>query len=209
VRVLVASANQSKIKELRRMLEPLRIELIHLDENECTELVETGATFEENALLKARFYHAKTAMPTIADDSGLEVDALGGAPGLLSARYGGPSVTDEDRVDKLLEELRDIPEPDRGARFVCAAAFVRLDQEVTFAGEVRGRILREPRGENGFGYDPVFLYQPLDLTFAEMTAEQKQEVSHRGRALRGFSQWLIDSGLLDTVKSDDRISFPQ
>jgi len=143
--------------------------------------------------------------PTIADDSGLEVEALGGAPGIHSARYAGPDASDADRVQKLLEQLKGVSRQRRSARFVCAAAFVWNEGEVVFLGEATGTILDAPRGNNGFGYDPVFFYEPLLKTFAELTPTEKAEVSHRGRAFQKLAAWLRESGVLDTRRSGDKI----
>jgi XTP/dITP diphosphohydrolase len=145
---------------------------------------------------------------TMADDSGLEVEALNGAPGVYSARYGGGGASDEDRIQKLLDALRDVSDDRRGARFVCVAAVAWEGGEQTFSSEVQGRILNEPSGRDGFGYDPVFFYEPLGRTFAEMTATEKAEVSHRGLAFRQMAQWLREAAALDTSKPSDRIDDP-
>ncbi|HWP43501.1 MAG TPA: RdgB/HAM1 family non-canonical purine NTP pyrophosphatase [Blastocatellia bacterium] len=190
MRVLLATTNQGKIAELVPLLGDNGIELVGLDSPVSDEEIETGSTFAENALLKARYYHRMTGMITVADDSGLEVEALGGAPGIRSARYGGPEASDRDRVMKLLREMEDVPDEARGARFVCAAAVVWEGGERVFTAEARGRLLREMRGEGGFGYDPIFYYEPLGKTFAELTGEEKAEVSHRGLAFRSLAGWL-------------------
>ena len=178
-----------------------RIEVVGLDESASTEEIETGSTFAENAMLKARHYHRLSRLPTIADDSGLEIEALGGAPGVYSARYAGKSADDSQRIGRLLDEMRGVPTERRQARFVCAAAFVWDGGEKLFVDEARGVILESPRGANGFGYDPVFLYEPLGKTFAELMPAEKAEVSHRGRAFRRLSGWLADSALLDTART--------
>src|SRR5262249_13653816 len=144
--------------------------------------------------------------PAIADDSGLEVEELGGAPGLYSARYGGPGATDADRIARLLEEMNEVPSERRRARFICAAAFVWEGGERVFLDEARGVILEQARGADGFGYDPVFFYAPLGKTFAELTPIEKAAVSHRGRAFRQLANWFRGSGVLDTLKSGDRIT---
>ena len=182
-----------------------QIEVIGLTNSASTEEIETASTFEENALLKARHYHLKSGLPTVADDSGLEVDALGGAPGVYSARYAGADSGDTGRVVRLLDEMKRGSDPNRRARFTCAAAAVWEGGERVFLDHVQGVILTRARGENGFGYDPVFLYEPLGKTFAELTSTEKAEVSHRGRAFRQLASWLIKSGLLDTPRSGDRI----
>ncbi len=195
MRMMMATTNTGKVAELTRILGEVKVELIGLKRGAETEGIETGSTFAENALLKARFYHARTGLPTVADDSGLEVEALGGAPGLYSARYGA---TDAERITRLLDELKNVPLEARTARFVCAAAFVWRGGEQVFSDEVGGRIIDEPRGENGFGYDPVFYVEPAGKTFAEMSGEEKSRISHRGRAFARLGAWLKDSGLLDT-----------
>lgn len=184
------------------------IEVAGLGNLAAPEDLETGSTFAENALLKARYFHARTGLVTVADDSGLEVEALAGRPGIYSARYGGAAATDTERTRKLLEEMKDVPAEGRAARFVCAAAIVWEAGEQVFEDEAQGVILREPQGRSGFGYDPVFYYPPLGRSFAELVAEEKAEVSHRGRAFRRLAGWLNASGLLDTPSEGDRIIFP-
>jgi XTP/dITP diphosphohydrolase len=208
MRILLASTNLGKIVELKRILGQAGVEVIHLGDLATTEEVENGSTFTENALLKARYYQRVSGFPTMADDSGLEVDALGGAPGVYSARYGSAGASDADRVNKLIEALKGVPPGRRGARFVCVAAIAWDGGERTFSGEAHGRILDEPRGRDGFGYDPVFFYGPLGKTFAELTAIEKAEVSHRGRAFRQLADWLREVQVLDTSKPGDRIENP-
>jgi XTP/dITP diphosphohydrolase len=208
MKLLLATTNRGKISELKRILGEQQIDIIGLDAGASTEEIETGATFVENALLKARHYHRLTHLPTIADDSGLEVAALDGRPGVASARYAGPEASDADRIMKLLDELKDVPDDRRAARFVCAAALVWGAGEQVFEDEARGVILHAPRGTSGFGYDPVFFYEPLGRTFAELTEIEKAEVSHRGRAFRRLAAWLNTARVLDTPKSGDRIKFP-
>jgi len=205
VRILLATTNQGKIAEVREIMSGRRIEVAGLIDSASTEEIETGSTFAENALLKARHYHRTSGLPTVADDSGLEVEALGGAPGIYSARYGGPGASDAAGIARLLDEMKDLSDQCRGARFICAAAVVWEGGEKVFLDDVQGVILKEARGGNGFGYDPVFFYEPLGKTFAELTSSEKAEVSHRGRAFRRLAGWLTDSGLLDTPNSDDRI----
>jgi len=205
VRILLATTNPGKLAELKQILGEQRIEGVGLSDSASTEEIEAGSTFEENALLKARYYFGVSGTPTIADDSGLEVDALGGAPGIFSARYAGAGSGDGDRIAKLLEEMKDLPAQRRTARFICAAAVVWEGGEKVFLNEVHGIILKSPRGSNGFGYDPVFLYHPLGKTFAELTPSEKADVSHRGQAFRRLAACLGESGVLDSSKSDDRI----
>lgn len=194
--LLVATRNDGKLRELRQLLSSLPIYLRSLDEYpEVSEVEETGRTFAENAILKARTYAAQTRQWTLADDSGLEVDALNGAPGVYSARYGGPGLKDEDRTRRLLEALKKSGDTDRHARFVCVIAIADPQGAVAnlSTGKCEGRIAHEPRGANGFGYDPVFV--PLGpgtdgRTFAELSPEEKDAVSHRGRAFRALAELL-------------------
>lgn len=184
--LIVATHNPGKIKEFERILRPLSVSVRTA---ELSEVEETGATFEENALLKARAACRETGLPAVADDSGLAVDALGGAPGVYSARYAGPGATDAQRIEKLLRALRDVPMERRGAKFVCAVccAFPNGDV-VTARGECGGSVAFAPRGEGGFGYDPVFLIG--EKSFGELSAGEKDRISHRGRALRAFAEKL-------------------
>lgn len=190
--LLIASRNPGKVAEVRAFLADLDFDLRDLGAfPDLPDVEETGASFAENALLKARFYHQRTGLLTVADDSGLEVDALGGEPGLHSARFAGPRATDAERIARLLERLRGVPEERRSARFVCVVALVGKDGlEKTFTGICEGRIRREPAGTNGFGYDPIFEYPPLGKTFAELSREEKAAISHRGRALRQLREFL-------------------
>lgn len=208
MRILLASTNQGKIVELRQILALSGAEVIGLCDLATTQQIETGSTFRENALLKARYYRNASGLLTMADDSGLEVEALGGAPGLHSAIYGGADASDADRINKLLGAMKDVPPEQRGARFVCVAAIAWYGGELTFTGEAHGRILAEPRGWHGFGYDPVFFYSPLGKTFAELTTTEKSEVSHRGGAFRQLAEWLREAPSLDRSIPDDRIDNP-
>ncbi|MGF7234979.1 MAG: RdgB/HAM1 family non-canonical purine NTP pyrophosphatase [Frankia sp.] len=194
-RLVLASRNDAKLIELRRVLSGvgLDIELVGLPAGD--EVAETGATFAENALIKARDAVATTGLTAVADDSGLAVDALNGMPGVLSARWSGVSGSRPDRDAAnnalLLAQLRDIPDDRRGAAFVCAAAVVTpsgVERVVT--GEMRGRLLRHGQGSNGFGYDPLFLPDGETVTSAQLSAEQKDAISHRGRAFRALAQIL-------------------
>lgn len=205
MRVVLATTNQGKLIELKEIMSGLGVEVTGLRNPASTEGIETGSTFAENALLKARYYHALLGVPAIADDSGLEVEALDGVPGIHSARYAGPNANDSDRVRRLLDEMKGLPWQRRGARFVCAAVLVWQDGEKVFLDEATGVILENPRGANGFGYDPVFFYEPLAKTFAELTASEKSAVSHRGRAFRKLAAWASESGALDTRGSGDKI----
>ena len=197
--VVLASHNAHKLEELRRVLAPLvpGIELIGYD---GPEPVESGVTFEENALLKARAAAAHTGLPAIADDSGISVDVLGGCPGIFSARWGGPERSDSGNVDLLLWQLSDLADEHRGAAFVCAAALALPPgasgggddgDEVSVLAAWRGSVLRAPAGEGGFGYDPVFLPEGEHRSAAQMTAEEKDAVSHRRRAFTELSKELL------------------
>jgi XTP/dITP diphosphohydrolase len=189
-RLLAASRNSKKLAELRRVLERAAIsglEVVGLDEvPEYDEAPETGATFEENALAKARDGFAATGLACIADDSGIEVDALRGMPGVLSARWSGRHGDDEANTSLLLGQIRDVPVERRGAAFVSACALVSATGEVVVRGEWRGRIIDSPLGDNGFGYDPIFVPDDESAggrTAAELSASEKDALSHRGRAL--------------------------
>lgn len=189
-RLLAASRNSKKLAELRRVLERAGIsglEVVGLDEvPEYDEAPETGATFEENALAKARDGFAATGLACIADDSGIEVDALRGMPGVLSARWSGRHGDDEANTSLLLGQIRDVPVERRGAAFVSACALVSATGEVVVRGEWRGRIIDMPLGDNGFGYDPIFVPDDESAggrTAAELSASEKDALSHRGRAL--------------------------
>jgi XTP/dITP diphosphohydrolase len=186
VKVLLATRNPGKLAELRRMLTGGPVEVLGLaDVAEFPEAPETGATFAENALAKARDAAAATGLPSVADDSGLAVEALHGMPGVLSARWCGRHGDDLANLELLLGQLADVPDERRGAAFVCAAALVVPGgQETVVHGEWTGRIVRAPRGSGGFGYDPIFVPDGEERTSAELTPEEKDAASHRGRAMR-------------------------
>lgn len=187
-RLLVATTNAGKAAEIARILAGLPLQIISLAGlDPLPEAEETGETFAENALLKADHYHRLTGMLVLADDSGLCVDALGGAPGIYSARYAASS---SEMVPKLLAALEGVPEEKRTARFVCAVAVVGEGRREVFHGECEGRIAFEPSGSGGFGYDPVFIDPETGLTFAELSPEQKAARSHRGRALEAAREML-------------------
>ncbi len=182
--LLLATNNRGKVAEYRLLLGDLPVTLATPSQLGITgEPEETGATFEENALLKARYYAVRGGVPALADDSGLEVDALNGAPGVYSARYAGPGASDADRVHLLLKALDGVPWERRTARFRCVVALVWPDgTEEAFHGTREGYIALEPRGSNGFGYDPVFFIPELGMTFAELAPEAKNRLSHRAQA---------------------------
>lgn len=187
-RILVATGNEGKLREFAEALAPAGYEVVGLEAlSDRAPVEETGETFEENARLKAEAYSRRTELPVLADDSGLEVDALDGRPGVLSARFGGGLLSDAARSRAVLKEMVDVPEAERTARFRCVLALAREGRTLaTFEGVVEGRILTSLRGAGGFGYDPIFFHPPLGKTFAEMSVPEKREVSHRGRAVAAF-----------------------
>ncbi len=188
MKFVIATHNKHKLQELQRILTPLGIEAITAD---LSEVEETGTTFAENACLKAKAACEETGLPAVADDSGLEVDALDGRPGVYSARYAGEGATDAQRIEKLLGELAEVPAEKRTARFVSSICCVFPNGDILRAeGECPGSIAFAPAGEDGFGYDPVFLCG--EKTFAQMTAAEKDAVSHRGKALEKFNLVLKD-----------------
>ena len=191
-KLLIATHNQGKLKELSSLLEGVPFELVSLSDVGIEHDVdETGATLEENASLKAETYAQLSGLPTLADDSGLEVDALGGEPGVRSARYAGEDATDEDRIALLLSNLSDKPQP-WNARFRCVVAVVWPNKPVElYPGECPGEIITEPRGSNGFGYDPVFLIQQEGKTMAELSSDEKNRLSHRSAAARKAGDALM------------------
>jgi XTP/dITP diphosphohydrolase len=191
-KIVMASGNAGKLVEIRRLLEGLAVEVVAQSELGVTDAHETGTTFAENSLLKARHAADATGLPAIADDSGIAVDALGGRPGVYSARYAGENATDDENVDKLLEEVAHVAEEDRGAAFHCVATFVIPGEAeaVVAEGVWRGSLLRARQGDGGFGYDPIFLDPESGLASAELTAEQKNARSHRGQALRALVRQL-------------------
>jgi XTP/dITP diphosphohydrolase len=191
-KIILATGNRGKVKEIRDLVADLPISLLSLNDiPDPPEVLEDGATFEENALKKARETVRATGIPALADDSGLCVDALDGRPGVLSARYAGDDSSDESKYRLILQEMRGVPEGKRTARFVCVLALVYPDgEERIFRGVCEGRISREPRGRGGFGYDPIFLHEDSERTFAEIGRESKNRVSHRGRALALFAEYL-------------------
>ena len=197
--LLVATRNPGKLVELRRLLEAEHVAGVRVlglaDVPEFPEEPETGATFAENALAKARDATKATGLAAVADDSGLTVDALGGMPGVLSARWSGRHGDDRANLELVLGQLADVPDARRGAAFVCAAALVVPGgQEVVVHGEWTGRLVRAPRGTGGFGYDPVFVPDGETRTSAELTPQEKDAASHRGRAMRALLPHLRELG---------------
>ena len=193
MKVLAATTNKGKIQEISDILARAGVSIVSLAELGLTlDVIEDGETFEENAIKKATAFRDAAGIPALADDSGLCVDALGGAPGVYSARYAGPSANDQDNIKLLLERLAGIPE--RKAHFVCVAALALTDGRViTGRGEFEGVIIDTPRGSGGFGYDPVFLDPVTGKTFAELSRDEKNRMSHRHRALEALKENLIRS----------------
>jgi XTP/dITP diphosphohydrolase len=195
-KLVLATRNSGKIIEFRRILEeiaPEAVELISVDQfPDLVDVEETGSTFEENSLLKARYTSKATGLPAIADDSGLCIDALGGAPGIFSARWAGKHGDDQANLEKVLEQLKDVPEEKRGAHFLCVASLVLPDgREHVSEGRFDGSILRSAVGTNGFGYDPIFQPNGLAISSAQMSAQEKDLVSHRGKSLRLIAPHVI------------------
>ena len=190
--LVIATTNQGKLKEIREILKGIDVKVKSLaDFPGCPDVIEDGETFRENALKKAREVAAHTGRLTLADDSGLMVDALDGAPGVYSARFAGNGADDLKNNRKLLKMLKDTPDKERGAKFVCVLALVSPDGvEKVLKGVVRGRISHGMRGARGFGYDPLFYYAPARMTFAEMGPEEKNKVSHRAKALAKLREYL-------------------
>ena len=189
MRVVLATGNPGKLHELRAMLEPLAIEVVPLSQFTRESVAETGRTFVENAIIKARHAAQLAQLPAIADDSGLEVDALQGAPGIYSARYAGEHASDEDNLRKLLAALDGRKAAERGARYCCALVYMRWAHDpfpLISQASWEGRITEAPRGSGGFGYDPIFELPERSITVAELPAAEKNQLSHRGQALRGL-----------------------
>lgn len=188
----MASGNRGKLRELARILGDLNLSVVPQSDFAIEDADETGDTFVANALIKARHAAERSGLPAIADDSGLIVDALGGRPGIYSARYAGPNASDADNISKLLLEMEQIADEDRGAAFHCVACMVTPGENIPLIaeGSWRGRIARERLGEGGFGYDPVFIDPQLGVTSAQLSAEQKNQRSHRGQALAELARLL-------------------
>ena len=187
--IVLASSNPGKVREINQMLGGLHLSVVPQSDFKVIDAEETGLTFIENALLKARNATRHTGLPAIADDSGIEVDYLNGAPGIYSARYAGKNASDEQNLRKLLDDLVGIPEAERTARFQCLMVYLRHEFDPTpviCQGTWEGRILFEPRGANGFGYDPVFFVPTHNCSSAELPPEVKNKLSHRGQALRAL-----------------------
>lgn len=194
-KIVLASNNAGKVREINQLLADQQTQVVPQKEFGIEDIEETGFTFVENAILKARNAAKESGLPAIADDSGLEVDALKGAPGIYSARFAGPGCNDQDNNIKLLESLKDIPEQERTARFQCIMVYMRHGEDPTpiiCQGTWEGRILLAPSGENGFGYDPLFFVPDQNCSSAELPPETKNQLSHRGKALRKLLSALSD-----------------
>ena len=200
MKVVLASKNKHKLVEISKITEKFQMELILESElGVDIDVEETGATFEENSFLKAEAVMKATGLPALADDSGIAVDALNGEPGIYSARYGFDDTLDDwGRLQLLLKNTEQVPDGQRQAKFVCVITLVTPDEKVIQArGEVHGELLRAPAGSGGFGYDPIFYYPPFGKTLAEVSAEEKNQVSHRARALRVLYEKLKEAGYAD------------
>ena len=200
MKVVLASKNRHKLVEISKITEKFDMELVLQSElGVDIDVEETGTTFEENSFLKAEAVMKATGLPALADDSGIAVDALNGEPGVYSARYGfDESLDDWGRLELLLKNTEHVPDGQRQAQFVCVITMVTPDGKTIQArGEIHGELTREPRGKNGFGYDPIFYYPPLGMTTAELSPEVKNSVSHRGNALKIFYEKLKEAGYAD------------
>jgi len=188
-KIVLASSNKGKLKEFADLFSPLNIEVIPQAEFNVPDIEETGLTFVENAILKARNAAYHTGLPAIADDSGIEVDYLLGAPGIYSARYSGENASDEDNLNALLAALTAVPDNERAARYQCILVMMRHSKDPTpliCQADWQGRILTSPIGDGGFGYDPIFWVEEYQCSAAELSAEQKHAISHRGKAMKQF-----------------------
>jgi XTP/dITP diphosphohydrolase len=198
MQILIATKNKGKVLEFQSMFSQLGIEVISLlDMNDIQDVEETGTTFEENAILKAETISSQLNIPVIADDSGLEIDALDGRPGVYSARYAGSHKDDDDNMDKVLHELSHVPDGDRTARFICALAFSRPGEE-TFVvkGMCEGQILHGRVGNEGFGYDPIFYVPSLNRSMAQLSKTEKNKISHRAMALSKLKDFINEEDML-------------
>ncbi len=200
MKIVIATRNRHKAVELQTLLHGVGYDAVRLDEidpdGKIPEVEETGTTFKENALLKAHAIAKATGLPSVADDTGLEVDALGGAPGIFSARYSGENCTYEDNVKKLLRELSNVADDRRTARFKTVAVYVHKETELSAEGVVEGVITEKAEGFGGFGYDPVFSVWDMKKTYAQLADEEKNRVSHRGKAIRSLIEKLHENGLI-------------
>ncbi len=208
MKLLIATRNEGKFREIAMLFRDTPIRCVSLTDLGLREArderrLEGTASFAQNAMAKARYFHDRSGLGVLAEDSGLRVDALNGAPGVESKRYAPPAMQAEYGVDRannlhLLRQLRDVPDVERTAQFYCAAALVLDDESRAFGGRMEGVILRELRGSSGFGYDPLFYLPDRGVTTAELTSEEKNEISHRGRAIRAARDWLVETVIHET-----------
>jgi XTP/dITP diphosphohydrolase len=192
-KIVLASNNSGKIREINALLEKQHFEILPQKDFTADEVLEDGLSFVENAIKKARFAAKASGLPAIADDSGIEVDALNGQPGIFSARYAGEGATDQQNLEKLLESMKDIPDNQRTARFQCLMVYLRHENDpvpIVCQGSWEGKILTAPQGENGFGYDPVFFVPGENCSAAQLSPEHKNSMSHRGKALKQLVEKL-------------------
>ena len=192
--IVLASGNAGKVRELGKLFTEYGIKVVPQSDFDVPDVAETGTTFVENAIIKARHAAACTKLPAIADDSGIEVDALDARPGVYSARYAGPNANDEDNNNKMLAELKGIPDEQRSARYQCVLVFMRHHNDPTpliSQGSWQGRILEAPQGDGGFGYDPIFYVPSHDCSSGELTLEQKNKISHRTVAMQSMLKQLL------------------
>ena len=192
--IVLATGNQHKLTEMNALLAELNVNIVSQADYQVPEAEETGLSFVENAIIKARNAAQHTGLPAIADDSGLEVDALQGAPGIYSARYAAPQASDQNNLQKVLTELQDVPETERTARFQCVIAYLRHANDPTpllCQGTWQGRLAFAAKGDHGFGYDPIFYLPELDKTAAELSPQEKNQISHRAQALQQLKQVLL------------------
>jgi len=197
-RIVLASNNPGKVREFNQILSDLELEVVPQAELGVEEVEETGLTFVENAILKARNAALHTGLPALADDSGIEVDALHGAPGIYSARYAGAGASDQTNLELMLKNMGDLPAENRSARFQCVLVFMRHGDDPTpliCQGTWEGRILNAPQGDNGFGYDPIFEVPQLGKSSAQLASEEKNRISHRGQALARLVTALHEQGI--------------
>ena len=191
MKLVLATHNKDKVTELRASLKNLNIQILTLEQfPEIGDIEETGATLSANAKIKAEEVYKITQIPSIADDTGLEVEALGGAPGVYSSRFAGENVSYDDNVNKLLKEMEEVPPEGRSAKFRTVICFVDGKRELYTQGEIKGIIAKDKRGDKGFGYDPIFYIPQLKKTMAELTTEEKNKISHRGNAIRNLRKLL-------------------
>jgi len=189
-KIIFATKNEGKKREVNHIFGDSQVELLSLNDlNGVPEIIESGKTFQQNAEIKAQLVFNAFGVPVVADDSGLAVDQLNGYPGVFSARYAGDDASDEDNNNKLLDELRNFPEP-HPAKFVCSAVYYDGRKFFNAIGEVKGRIIKEPRGVNGFGYDPLFIPDGFDKTMGELPLDKKNEISHRSKAFKALKKFL-------------------